>query len=92
MGESSSFTPALSPLVVHFVAGQGMTIKFLEALKTGNRPEIFLNRIGHSIRPQFQASSLVGYEREMHAVHFHKIGREKFPSSLERKNHKGGGL
>jgi hypothetical protein len=59
MGESSSFTPALSPLVVYFVAGQGMTIKFFEALKTGNRPEVFLNRIGRFIRPHFQTRSLI---------------------------------
>jgi hypothetical protein len=70
-----------------------MTLKFFESRKTGTHPEIFLDRIGHSIRPPFQTSSLSGYEREMHAVHFHNnIGREKFPSSLERKNHKGGGL
>ena len=74
MGESSSFTPALSPLAVYFVAGQGMTIKFLEAIKTGNRPEIFLNRIGSFIRPHFQTRSLIlqRKELEMRAVHFHQ--------------------
>jgi hypothetical protein len=36
-----------------------MTIKFLESQKTETRPEIFLYRIGHSIRPQFQTSSLI---------------------------------
>jgi hypothetical protein len=79
--------------VVHFVAGQGMTKNFLEALNSRK----WLRDFSGSIRA-FHPSSIfkpvlsLRYKREMHAVHFHKIGCEEFPSSFERKNHKGGEL
>jgi hypothetical protein len=83
-------------LAVRFVIDQGMmNIRILlKALKS--KQEIvrrFFNvSPGSPSVLNFKTVPSFGYEQDMRAAHFHKIGHEEFPSSLVRKNHKGGGL
>jgi hypothetical protein len=83
-------------LAVRFVIDQDMmNIKILrEALKSNQQIARRLFDVRSGIPSVLNSKPVLslGYEREMPAAHFHKIGHEKFSSSLERKNHKGGGL
>jgi hypothetical protein len=83
-------------LAVRFVIDQGMmNIRILiEVLKSKKEivRRIFNVSPGNPSVLNFKTVPSFGYERDMRAAHFHKIGREEFPSSLVRKNHKGGGL
>jgi hypothetical protein len=83
-------------LAVRYVIDQGMmNIRILlAALKSKQEiVRLFLNVMtGSPSVLNFKKASSFGYERDVRAAHFHKIGREEFPSSFVRKNHKGGGL
>jgi hypothetical protein len=83
-------------LAVRYVIDQGMmNIRILlAALKSKQEiVRLFLNVMtGSPSVLNFTTVPSFGYERDMRAAHLHKIGRGEFPSSLERKKQKGGGL